>query len=91
MPPGIHLCQLPFADDIRALGIGKTLSCLRGQDLCVRARVRQLARLTDPSSLGTVDDDGEFSEDQPAIDKAKKIIKNLTKAYKPDLFPNPGE
>jgi len=26
LPPGFHLCQLPFADDIRTLGIGKTLT-----------------------------------------------------------------
>ncbi|GAA5914205.1 uncharacterized protein JCM6883_000775 [Sporobolomyces salmoneus] len=66
LPPGIHLCQLPFADDIRELGIGKTLSCHQ------------------------VDEDGELTEEQPAIDKAKKIIKHLTRAYNPDSFPNPA-
>ncbi|GAA6015830.1 hypothetical protein JCM11491_007201 [Sporobolomyces phaffii] len=66
LPPGIHLCQLPFADDIRDLGLGKTLSCIQ------------------------VDGDGELAEKQPAIELAKKIIKNLTKAYKPDLYPNPA-
>lgn len=29
LPPGFHLCQLPFADDIRTLGIGKTLTCVQ--------------------------------------------------------------
>ncbi|GAA5974908.1 hypothetical protein JCM5350_004498 [Sporobolomyces pararoseus] len=66
LPPGIHLCQLPFADDIRDLGIGRTLSCL------------------------LADENGEMLDKQPAVDMAKKIIKNLTKAYKPDLFPNPS-
>jgi hypothetical protein len=38
-----------------------------------------------------VDEDGEMLPEQPAIELAKKIIKYSTKAYKPDLFPNPGE
>ncbi|GAA5936364.1 uncharacterized protein JCM15063_001867 [Sporobolomyces koalae] len=66
LPPGFHLCQLPFADDIRELGIGETLSCLQR------------------------DEDGDFADEQPAIDIAKQIIKHTTKSYKPDLFPNPA-
>ncbi|GAA5853409.1 hypothetical protein JCM5353_004719 [Sporobolomyces roseus] len=66
LPPGFHLCQLPFADDIRALNIGKTLSCVQ------------------------LDEDGDPVESQPAVEAAKKVIKNLTKSYKPDLYPNPS-
>ncbi|GAA6064690.1 hypothetical protein JCM10212_002408 [Sporobolomyces blumeae] len=66
LPPGLHLCQLPFADDIRALDIGQTLTCFQ------------------------VDEDGEFSEEQPAVDTAKNIVKYLTKRYNPDAYPNPA-
>jgi hypothetical protein len=33
---------------------------------------------------------GEESE-QPEIDAAKKIIKHYSRAYNPELYPNPGE
>jgi len=38
----------------------------------------------------TVDEDGDPVESQPAVEAAKKVIKNLTKSYKPDLYPNPS-
>ncbi|POY71002.1 ATP-dependent DNA helicase 2 subunit 1 [Rhodotorula taiwanensis] len=67
IPGGIHLCQLPFADDLRELGLSSTLSVVHRPD---------------PET----DDEPE----QPEIDAAKKIVKNMSKVYHPDIYPNPA-
>ncbi|GAA5885791.1 hypothetical protein JCM3774_005207, partial [Rhodotorula dairenensis] len=67
VPGGIHLCQLPFVDDLRAHDLSYTVSVVHPPD---------------PET-------GEEAE-QPEIDAAKKIIKHYSKAYKPDLYPNPA-
>ncbi|GAA6056456.1 hypothetical protein JCM3770_007477 [Rhodotorula araucariae] len=66
-PPGIHLCQLPFADDMRDLGVDSTYTIMRAPE----------------------DGEDEIPE-QPEVELVKKITKYFSKAYNPDLYPNPA-
>lgn len=85
------MCQLPFADDIRYIGIEATRSVVippegasepsvRGTQDAYRARTGNLDELD-------IDD----LPDQPAIRAATKIIKKLNTVYNPDNYPNPGK
>lgn len=48
IPGGIHLCQLPFADDLRELGLSSTLSVVHRPGAAARQGrfCRQRARLS---------------------------------------------
>ncbi|BGP25558.1 ATP-dependent DNA helicase II subunit 1 [Rhodotorula toruloides] len=65
-PNGIHVCQLPFADDIRDVAIDSTISVLR---------------------KSTEEDE---DPEQPELEQALKVIKYFSKAYNPDMYPNPA-
>lgn len=45
-PPGIHLVQLPFADDMRELGVDSTLTVMRPYGTSAASASRSLAKLS---------------------------------------------
>lgn len=98
VPGGIHLCQLPFVDDVRAHDLSSTVSIVHPPGelrflyisfLEVWA-IPRLMRFAAVLSLRQDPETGEESE-QPEIDAAKKIIKHYSRTFNPEMYPNPGE
>lgn len=83
-PNGIHVCQLPFADDIRDIAVDSTISVLRKPSAFSASTCSSVKLMK--ASAAEEDEDPE----QPEVDQAKKIIKYFAKAYNPDVYPNPG-
>ncbi|GAA5824381.1 hypothetical protein JCM11251_000398 [Rhodosporidiobolus azoricus] len=98
IPPGIHVCQLPFADDVREVNLDSTVSVLVPPgtlpSLCLSLPPSPQRKLTAATmrvqrTEPEADSDDDLP-DQPAVDIAKKIIGGYSKKYVPDNHPNPA-
>lgn len=83
-PNGIHVCQLPFADDIRDIAVDSTISVLR------KPSAFSASFCTFVELMNAVTAEEDEDPEQPEVDQAKKIIKYFAKPYNPDVYPNPG-
>lgn len=92
LPPGIHLCQLPYADDIRSHGLSSTksivpdLSKLQRQTVALEPASEAAPVLTAPDQL----EDTNYIPDLPAVEAANEIVRYMTRPYNPDSYPNPS-
>jgi ATP-dependent DNA helicase 2 subunit 1 len=86
-PPGFHLVQLPFADNMRPPAIDSTISCVADPN-CTHY-CRMLVLWLNEGSLCII---VALAEEQPIIDEAKTIMNKVffKGSYEPDRFPNPG-
>jgi ATP-dependent DNA helicase 2 subunit 1 len=88
-PPGFHLIQLPFADNLRPPGIDSTVSCVADPNCTWCCRVPFFFYLSERRSFSC---SFCLAEEQPIIDEAKTIMNKVffKGGYEPDRFPNPG-
>ena len=94
-PPGMHLCQLPYADDVRKIQVDNhSVYVTPGQSnhlFSFSFSNRPALELTRIASTGSQDDPNMIPE-QPIIQSMKRVTRAVfdPKPLDPKCYPNPG-